>query len=225
MANQTIGLDSELYNYLLSISLREPEILTQLRQETAQHTMSRMQTAPEQGQFMALLVQLMGAKKTLEIGVFTGYSSLAVALALPPEGKLIACDLSQEYTAIARRYWQQAGVADKIELHLAPAVETLDKLLAQGQADSFDFAFIDADKSNYDAYYERSLQLVRPGGLIAIDNVLWSGRVADPQVQDNKTKAIRALNQKLSQDQRINLSLVPIADGLTLALKRSDVSV
>ncbi|NET03533.1 MAG: methyltransferase domain-containing protein [Merismopedia sp. SIO2A8] len=225
MANQTIGLDSELYNYLLSISLREPEILTQLRQETAQHTMSRMQTAPEQGQFMALLVQLMGAKKTLEIGVFTGYSSLAVALALPPEGKLVACDLSQEYTAIARRYWQQAGVADKIELHLAPAVETLDKLLAQGQADSFDFAFIDADKSNYDAYYERSLQLVRPGGLIAIDNVLWSGRVADSQVQDNKTKAIRALNQKLSQDQRINLSLVPIADGLTLALKRSDVSV
>ncbi|NEO32098.1 MAG: methyltransferase domain-containing protein [Symploca sp. SIO3C6] len=225
MANQTIGLDSELYNYLLSISLREPEILTQLRQETAQHTMSRMQTAPEQGQFMALLVQLMGAKKTLEIGVFTGYSSLAVALALPPEGKLIACDLSQEYTAIARRYWQQAGVADKIELHLAPAVETLDKLLAQGQADSFDFAFIDADKSNYDAYYERSLQLVRPGGLIAIDNVLWSGRVADSQVQDNRTKAIRALNQKLSQDQRINLSLVPIADGLTLALKRSDVSV
>ncbi|NEO97200.1 MAG: SAM-dependent methyltransferase [Symploca sp. SIO2E9] len=225
MANQTIGLDSELYNYLLSISLRESEILTQLRQETAQHTMSRMQTAPEQGQFMALLVQLMGAKKTLEVGVFTGYSSLAVALALPPEGKLVACDLSQEYTAIARRYWQNAGVADKIELHLAPAVETLDKLLLQGQAGSFDFAFIDADKNNYDTYYERSLELVRPGGLIAIDNVLWSGRVADSQAQDNKTKTIRALNKKLSQDQRVNLSLVPIADGLTLALKRSDVSV
>lgn len=225
MANQTLGLDSELYNYLLSISLREPEILTQLRQETAQHTMSRMQIAPEQGQFMALLVQLMGAKKALEVGVFTGYSSLAVALALPPEGKLVACDLNQEYTAIARRYWQQAGVADKIEFHLAPAVETLDKLLLQGQAGSFDFAFIDADKSNYEVYYERSLELLRPGGLIAIDNVLWSGKVADSQVQDNSTKAIRALNQKLSQDQRVHLSLVPIADGLTLALKRSDVSV
>ncbi|NEQ18726.1 MAG: methyltransferase domain-containing protein [Microcoleus sp. SIO2G3] len=220
MSNQTLGLDTQLYNYLQSVSLREPEILTQLRQETAQHPMAQMQIAPDQGQFMALLVQLIGAKKTLEVGVFTGYSSLVVALALPPEGKVVACDVSEEYTSIARRYWQQAGVADKIELHIAPAQETLKSLLAEGQAGTFDFAFIDADKSNYEIYYEHALELVRPGGLIIVDNVLWSGRVADPQVQDNRTKAIRSLNQKLHQDQRVTLSLVPIGDGLTLALKR-----
>jgi predicted O-methyltransferase YrrM len=167
---------------------------------------------------MALLVRLMGAKKTLEIGVFTGYSSLVVALALPADGKIVACDVSEEYTAIARRYWQAAGVANKINLHIAPALETLDRLLADGETD-FDFAFIDADKSSYDSYYERALQLVRPGGLIAIDNVLWSGRVGDPEVQDNRTNTMRAFNQKLHQDTRITLSLVPIADGLTLALK------
>jgi predicted O-methyltransferase YrrM len=220
MANQTLGLDTQLYDYLQSVSLREPEILTQLRQETAQHPMAQMQIAPDQGQFMALLVQLIGAKKTLEVGVFTGYSSLVVALALPPEGKVVACDVSEEYTSIARRYWQQAGVADKIDLHIAPAQETLKSLLAEGQAGTFDFAFIDADKSNYEIYYELALELVRPGGLIIVDNVLWSGRVADPQVQDNRTKAIRSLNQKLHQDQRVTLSLVPIGDGLTLALKR-----
>ncbi|NET58713.1 MAG: methyltransferase domain-containing protein [Symploca sp. SIO2E6] len=220
MANKTLGLDSQLYEYLQSVSLREPEILAQLRQETAQLPMGRMQIAPDQGQFMALLVQLMGAKKTLEVGVFTGYSSLAVALALPPDGKVVACDVSEEYTAVARRYWQQAGVADKVELHIAPALETLAQLLAGGQANTFDFAFIDADKSNYTNYYEQALQLVRPGGLIAVDNVLWSGRVADPQVQDNRTKSIRAFNQRLHQDQRVSLSLVAIADGLTLALKR-----
>ncbi|QSJ20464.1 class I SAM-dependent methyltransferase [Nostoc sp. UHCC 0702] len=219
MTTYTLGLEPLLYNYLLSVSLREPEILTQLRQETAQYPIGRMQIAPEQGQLMALLVQLMRAKKTLDIGVFTGYSSLVVALALPNQGKVVACDISEEFTAIARRYWQLAGVVDKIDLHIAPALETLDQLLAAGEAESFDFAFIDADKSNYDNYYERSLQLVRRGGLIAIDNVLWSGRVADPQVQDNRTKKIRAFNQKLHQDQRINLSLIPIADGLTLALK------
>ncbi len=224
MANQTLGLEKQLYEYLQSVSLREPEILTQLRQETAQHPMGRMQIAPEQGQFIALLVQLMGAKKTLEVGVFTGYSSLVVALALPPEGKVVACDVSEEYTAIARRYWQQAGVADKIDLQIAPALETLERLLAAGQAGTFDFAFIDADKSNYDGYYSLSLQLVRPGGLIAIDNVLWSGRVADPQVQDNRTKKMRALNQKLHQDLRVTVSLVPIADGLTLALKNPQPS-
>ncbi|OUL21931.1 SAM-dependent methyltransferase [Nostoc sp. RF31YmG] len=219
MTNQTLGLEPHLYNYLLSVSLRESEILAQLRHETAQHPMARMQIAPEQGQFMALLVQLIGAKKTLELGVFTGYSTLVVALALPPDGKVVACDVSEEFTAIARRYWQQAGVANKIDLHIAPALKTLDSLLAAGEAETFDFAFIDADKSNYDAYYERSLQLVRPGGLIAIDNVLWSGRVADPQVQDNRTRKIRTFNQKLHQDQRITLSLIPIGDGLTLALK------
>lgn len=220
MSNQTFTLGDRLYDYLLSASLREPEILFQLREETSRHPMSMMQIAPEQGQFMALLVQLIGATKTLEVGVFTGYSSLCVALALPAEGRIVACDVSEEYTAIARRYWQTAGVADKIDLRLAPALETLDQLLAEGQAETFDFAFIDADKSNYEHYYERSLQLVRPGGLIAIDNVLWSGRVADPQDQDKSTQKIRALNDKLHHDERITLSLVPIADGLSLALKR-----
>lgn len=220
MPKQSIGLDNQLYNYLLSVSLREPEILLKLRQETASHPRSGMQISPEQGQFMRLLVQLIGAKKTLEVGVFTGYSSLSVALALPADGKIIAADVSEEFTAIARRYWQEAGVADKIDLRLAPALETLDHLLATGQAETFDFAFIDADKENYDGYYERSLQLVRPGGLIAIDNVLWSGQVAEEQNQDESTQAIRALNEKLHHDERITLSVVPIADGLTLAIKR-----
>jgi predicted O-methyltransferase YrrM len=219
MANQTIGISKNLRDYLLSVSVREPEILTQLRSETNLHPMGMMQIAPEQGQFMSLLVQLMGAKKTLEVGVFTGYSSLAVALALPPDGRIIACDISDEYTQIARRYWEKAGIAHKIDLRIAPALATLDKLIADGETESFDFAFIDADKSTYDDYYERCLQLVRPGGLIAIDNVLWSGRVAQDEVQDNRTKKIRALNEKLHQDTRINLSLVPIADGLTLAMK------
>lgn len=220
MSNKTLGLSDRLHAYLLAVSVREPEILTQLRHETASHPMSQMQIAPEQGQFMALLVQLMGAKKTLEVGVFTGYSSLVTALALPEDGRVIACDVSEEYTAIARRYWERAGVAHKIDLRIAPALETLDQLLAAGEANSFDFAFIDADKSNYDNYYERALQLVRPGGLIAIDNVLWSGAVADPAITDNRTEKIRALNQKLHQDDRVTLSLVPIADGLTLAHKR-----
>jgi caffeoyl-CoA O-methyltransferase len=220
MSKRTIGLDEQLYSYLLSVSLREPEILRKLRQETANHPSGTMQISPEQGQFMKLLIQLIGAKKTLEVGVFTGYSSLSVALALPADGKIIACDVSEEFTTIARRYWQEAGVTDKIDLRLAPALETLDNLLASGQAETFDFAFIDADKDNYDRYYERSLQLIRPGGLIAIDNVLWSGRVADSQIQDESTQAIRALNQKLRDDERVTLSLIPIGDGLTLALKR-----
>lgn len=220
MSNQTLPLTDALYHYLLSVSLREPDVLQKLRQETAQHPMSQMQIAPEQGQFMALLVQLLGATKTLEIGVFTGYSALVVALALPAEGQVIACDVSEDYTTIARRYWQLAGVSHKIDLRIAPALETLDHLLADGQANTFDFAFIDADKSNYAHYYERSLQLVRPGGLIAIDNVLWSGRVADPETNDNRTNAIRALNQALHTDERVTLSLVPIGDGLMLAMKR-----
>ncbi|MGB6166459.1 MAG: class I SAM-dependent methyltransferase [Geitlerinemataceae cyanobacterium] len=219
MTKQTIGLDRPLYDYLLSVSLREPDILAQLRQETGQLPSARMQISPEQGQFMALLVQLIGAKKTLEVGVFTGYSSLVVALALPPEGRVVACDLDPNSTAIARRYWQQAGVTEKIDLHIAPALETLDRLLAEGQGETFDFAFIDADKGNYENYYERSLQLIRPGGLIAVDNVLWSGRVADPQEQDKQTEAIRSFNQKLFRDERVAISLVPIADGLTLARK------
>jgi caffeoyl-CoA O-methyltransferase len=220
MLKKTLGLDEHLYNYFLSVSLREPDILRQLREETARLPNAIMQIAPEQGQFMALLIKLLGATKTLEVGVFTGYSSLCVALALPENGKLVACDVSEEYTGVARRYWQSAGVADKIDLRIAPALETLDELLAAGQAETFDFAFIDADKRNYEGYYERSLQLIRPGGLIAIDNVLWSGRVADPQDQEKNTQALRVLNEKLHGDERITLSMVPIADGLTLALKR-----
>lgn len=220
MANSTLGLETQLYNYLLSISLREPDILAALREETAKQPMAAMQIAPEQGQFMEMLVQLMGATKTLEVGVFTGYSALCVALALPSNGQIVACDVSEEYTAIARRYWELAGVANKISLQLGPAIHTLDKLLAEGQAGTFDFAFIDADRENYETYFERSLQLVRNGGLIVIDNVLWSGRVADPKVQDESTLALRNFNDKLRNDPRVTLSVVPIGDGLTLALKR-----
>ncbi len=221
MANRTISMTDQLYNYLLASSLREPEILRRLREETAPFPHSMMQTAPEQGQFMALLLQLIGAVNTIELGVYTGYSSLWTALALPPEGGIIACDINEEWTSMARRYWQEAGVAQKIDLRLAPAVETLDALLKEGKHGSFDFVFIDADKEYYEAYYERSLELLRPGGLIAVDNVLWSGRVADPMASDEATEAIRAFNSKLRDDDRIKLSLVPIADGLTLALKQS----
>ena len=220
MSTKTITLTESLHHYLLSVSLREPPILARLREETAQHPLANMQIAPEQGQFMALLAQLMGVKKCLELGVFTGYSALSVALALPPDGKLIACDVNEEWTSMARRYWQEAGVAHKIALRIAPALETLDKLLANGEAGSFDFAFIDADKENYTNYYERSLTLVRHGGLIVIDNVLWSGRVADPNEQDMDTVAIRRFNTKLHLDERIALSMLPLADGLTLAYKR-----
>jgi predicted O-methyltransferase YrrM len=220
MSKQTTGLAETLADYIQSISLREPDILKQLREETAKLSMARMQISPEQGQLMALLVQLMGAKKTLEIGVFTGYSALAVALALPVDGKLIACEISEEYTAIAKDFWGRAGVSEKIDLRIAPALETLEKLIAEGETGSFDLAFIDADKRNYENYYERVLTLLRPGGLILIDNVLWSGKVVDPIITDKQTQAIREFNQKLHQDSRINLSVVAIADGLTLALKR-----
>ncbi|WP_009633407.1 class I SAM-dependent methyltransferase [Synechocystis sp. PCC 7509] len=220
MANQTLGLGAQLYNYLLSVSLREADILAQLRQATAiSQPMAQMQIAPEQGQFMGLLIQLIGAKKTLDIGVFTGYSALVVALALPQGGKVVACEMNQEYAQFARHWWQKAGVIDKIDLHIAPAQDTLALLVARGEANTFDFAFIDADKSSYDTYYEQALQLVRPGGLIVVDNVLWSGRVADTSIQDHRTIKIRDFNQKLHQDGRINLSLVPISDGLTLARK------
>ena len=221
MSNQTLNLDDRLYRYLVDHSVHEPEVLTALRHETAQHPMAQMQIAPEQGQFMALLVQLLGVKKALEVGVFTGYSALRVALALPPEGQLVACDVSEEYTAIARRYWEKAGVAAKIDLRIAPAAETLNELIQAGETNSFDFAFIDADKSGYPTYYEQVLQLVRPGGLIVLDNVLWSGQVADPTVQDRRTNTLRALNEAIHQDDRVVASLIPIADGLTLAMKKS----
>lgn len=220
MTKQTTGLEKTLAEYIQSISLREPDILKQLREETAKLSMAQMQISPEQGQFMALLVQLMGAKKTLEIGVFTGYSALAVALALPDDGKMIACEISEEYMAIAKDFWARAGVSEKIDLRIAPALETLEKLIIEGETGSFDLAFIDADKRNYENYYERALILLRPGGLILIDNVLWSGKVTDPTITDKQTQAIREFNQKLHQDSRISLSLIAIADGLTLALKR-----
>jgi caffeoyl-CoA O-methyltransferase len=220
MSNRTVSLDKALYEYLLDASLREHPALALLRAETATHPQVNMQIAPEQGQFMALLVRLMGARRCIEVGVFTGYSSLAVALALPPGGRIVACDVSDEYTAMARRYWAEAGVAGRIDLRLAPALETLDALLAAGEAGRYDFAFIDADKEAYPEYYERLLQLLRPGGLIAVDNTLWDGAVADPADQEPDTVAIRAFNERLHGDERIDLSLVPIGDGLTLARKR-----
>ena len=219
MTKQTWGLDASLYDYYQAIAFREPEILKELRQATSQLPMANMQIAPEQGQFMTLLVQLMGARKILEIGVFTGYSSLAMALALPPQGRILGCEISAEYAAIARRFWEKAGVSEKIDVLLGPAVTSLEQLLANGEQESFDLAFIDANKSGYEQYYELSLQLVRPGGLILIDNVLWYGKVADETIQDKATQSIRHLNAKLHQDLRISLTLVPIGDGLTLALK------
>lgn len=221
MSTQTLQLDARLHDYLLSVSLREHDIQRQLRQYTATIPYSGMQISPEQGQLLALLVQLMGAKRVIELGVFTGYSSLSVALALPADGRIIACDVNEEWTSKASEYWQMAGVADKIELRLAPALQTLDELLAGGEQNSFDFAFVDADKSNYLHYYERLYELVRPGGLIAFDNTLWSGRVADENDDSEDTEAIRALNKRLHEDQRISQSLVPIGDGLNLALKRA----
>jgi len=218
MYKQAFGVDESLYRYILSNSQPESDIFAQLREETAQMPQARMQISPDQGQFMAMLIRLMQAKKALEVGVFTGYSSLSVAVALPPDGKLIACDVSEEYTAIARRYWAMAGVADKIDLRIAPAIDTLDDLL-KDQAGTFDFAFIDADKGNYANYYDRAIQLVRSGGLIVIDNVLWGGRVADETDQDKITNTIRAFNTKVAQDDRVIVNLLPIADGLTLALK------
>lgn len=220
MSRRTEALTDELYDYILDVSLRQPPILGELREETGALENAQMQISPEQGQFMAMLVQLLGARRTLEIGTFTGYSALVVALALPPDGRVIACDVSEEWTSVGRRYWKRAGVADKIDLRLAPALETLDGLLRDGRRDHFDFAFIDADKASYDAYYERCLELVRPGGLIAVDNVLWHGKVVDPAVSDPDTEAIRRLNAKLKSDERVTLSLVPIGDGLTLARRR-----
>lgn len=220
MTSKTVSVTDALYDYMVSNSLREPEILQQLRTETANLPQARMQISPEQGQFMALLVRLMNAKKALEVGVFTGYSSISVALALPDDGKLIACDVSEEYTAIARRYWQLAQVDHKIELNLAPAINTLDRLLNEGEAGTFDFAFIDADKGNYENYYDRAFELIRPGGLIAIDNVFWGGSVADSTSEDKITKTIRAFNAKVAHDDRVIPSFVAIADGLLLALKK-----
>ena len=219
MSNRSLSLDDTLYDYLLAHSLREHPEQIALRGATRSHPRAGMQVSPEQGQFMALLVKLLGARHTLEIGVFTGYSALSVALALPDDGRILACDISDEYTRIGRPYWERAGVAHKIELRLAPALQTLDAELAAGASGRYDLAFIDADKTGYANYYERCLQLLRQGGLIAIDNVLWSGAVAQP-AQDDDTRALQALNERLHHDERIDLSMLPIGDGLTLARKR-----
>jgi predicted O-methyltransferase YrrM len=220
MANRTMGLSDELKDYVREVGTREPDVLARLREETASLPMHRMQVAPEQGALLAMLVELTGARRCLEVGTFTGYSSLAVALALPEDGRLLCCDVSEEWTSIARRYWDEAGIGDKVDLRIAPATETLDALIADGEEAAYDLAFIDADKTGYDDYYERLLRLVRPGGLIAIDNVLWGGRVADPAEDEPDTVALRALNRKLATDERVSLCLLPVADGVTLARVR-----
>lgn len=220
MANRTLEVSQALYDYLVSATLREHETAQRLREETARMAERACQISPDQGQFMGLLVELLGGRKALEIGTFTGYSALCVALHLPENGKLVACDINAEWTSIAHRFWKEAGVAHKIDLRIAPALETLGLMLSNGDKGTFDFAFIDADKLNYDAYYEAALQLLRPGGLITIDNVLWAGQVADPSDQTAETIAIRALNEKIRNDSRVSCSLVPIGDGLMLARKR-----
>ena len=220
MTKRSIGLDDRLSDYILSVGVREHPLLTRLREETSTHPKVNMQISADQGAFMALLTRLIGARSYIEIGVFTGYSSLAVALALPEDGRVVACDISEEYTAVARRYWREAGVEDKIDLRLAPAIETLHALLTEGRAGTFDLAFIDADKELSEDYYEKLLVLLRPGGLLLVDNTLWSGRVADPTVNDPDTRALRRFNEKLRDDDRVDLAIVPTGDGLTLARKK-----
>jgi len=217
MTSKSIGLPDPIHRYVLEWGLREPEVLARLREETATHPRAQMQIAPEQGAVLGLLVDLLGARRCLEIGTFTGYSSLAVALALPDDGTIVCCDVSDEYTSVARRYWAEAGVAHKVDLRLGPAVDTLDGLLADGRAGTFDLAFIDADKPGYPTYWERCLALVRPGGVIAIDNVLWGGAVADPARDDADTRTMRRVNETVASDPRVRHVLLAIADGMTIA--------
>ena len=219
MSNRTLSIDDRLYDYLLSVSLRETVLLRQLREETAAIEYAGMQIAPEQGQFMAMLVRLLAARRALEVGTFTGYSSICIAGALPDDGLLVCCDDSAEWTAVAKKYWHRAGLDDRIDLKLGDASQSLQALLEQGLAGTFDFIFIDADKQNYPQYYELCLQLLQKEGLIAVDNTLWSGGVADPGNMEPGTRAIRRFNEMLKQDQRIDISLVPIGDGLTLVRK------
>ena len=220
MANTSIGLPPDVQAYVLEHGVREPAILARLREETKALPMGMMQVAPEQGALLSLLVKLGGARRCLEIGTFTGYSSLSVALALPPDGTIVCCDVSEEWTSIARRFWAEAGVTDRIDLRLGPALDTLDALLSGGASGTFDFAFIDAAKHEYSDYHERVIQLLRPGGLAAYDNVLWGGDVADPAKTDGDTVALRRLNDRLATDERVEIVMLPIADGMTLARKR-----
>ena len=219
MSSDTIVLDQKLREYLLNVSVKEPKVLKSLRKETAALDEFQMQISPEQGSFLSFLVGVLNAKHTLDIGVFTGYSSLVVALQLPKNGYVTACDTSIEWTNIAKKYWKMAEVENKIDLHIAPAIETLDKLISKGSVGLYDFSFIDADKINYQHYFEKSLALVRKGGIIAIDNVLWGGRVLDNSDMEPATKAIREFNVNLNQDKRVSISMIPIGDGLTLARK------
>jgi len=221
MGRKTLQLSDAVNQYLQDHSLRESNVLRQLRDETATLKEARMQLSPEQGQLLTFLVELTGARKAIEVGTFTGYSALCIAAALPNDGHLVACDVSETWTAIGQRYWEEAGVLGKIDLCIAPAVETLDKLLATGEADSFDFALIDADKENYEVYYEQILALLRAGGLLLVDNVLWSGKVADPDDTEESTLAVRAFNRKVHEDDRVSLSMLPIGDGMTLIRKRA----
>lgn len=220
MSSSHIGLTEALSRYLDEKGLRESDVLRRLREETAGMEYARMQITPGQGALMAMLVKLTGAKLCIEVGTFTGYSALAVAAALPADGRLICCDVSKEWTDVGRRYWEEAGLSDRIDLRIAPATETLDALSGEGLAGQVDFAFVDADKTNYGRYYEQLLGLLRPGGLIAVDNVLWSGSVIDPEDQSEDTKAIRALNDAIATDERVDHVLLPVGDGLTLARKR-----
>jgi predicted O-methyltransferase YrrM len=219
LSNRTLSIDDRVYEYLLSVSVEESELLRELRAETAGIEFALMQVSPEQGQFMSLLVKLTGARRALELGTFTGYSSICIAAALPEDGRLVCCDNSEEWTTMARKYWRRAGLEDRIELHVQTAETTLRRLLDDGQAETFDFIFIDADKKNYTNYYETCLDLLRRGGLLAVDNTLWSGSVADPANQQPETRAIREFNDRVRMDERVIKSLVPIGDGLTLVHK------
>ena len=220
MSSSTLHLNKKVYDYLLGHSLRESAACQQLREETKPIKMGMMQVSPEQGQFMSLLVELMGARKAVEVGTFTGYSALCVAQALPADGMLVCCDVSEEWTAVGKKYWEQAGVSDRIDLRIGPAVDTLKVMRDAGEEGTFDFGFIDADKTNYQYYYEHVLALLRTGGLLLIDNVLWGGSVANLDKTDEDTEAIRALNTFVHHDDRVSLSMLPVGDGLTLALKR-----
>jgi len=220
MSRRTTPLTDPLYDYLLKVSLREPDILRRLREETGVLEKAHMQISPEQGQFLALLVELVGASRILEVGTFTGYSALVMTLAMPPEGTLVACDIDEGWTNIARRYWAEAGVGGRVDLRLGPASDTLASLVAEGAAGTFDMVFLDADKSGLAEYWERALELVRPGGLVMVDNTLWHGRLVDPDDRDPATEAMRAFNRSVHHDARVSLSLVPIGDGLTLARRR-----
>lgn len=221
MSNRSIGLSDALHEYLLEVGTREPPVLERLREETRQHPQAEMQIAPEQGQFMRLLAKLIGAKQALEVGVFTGYSALSVALALPEGGRVVGCDVEPDYTSVAERFFEEAGLRERLDLRIGPATQTLDRLLSEEDAaETFDLAFLDADKAQYDAYYERALRLLRPGGALLLDNVFRDGEITDPNPQDEGTRALQKLNAKIHADERVDLAMLPLADGLTLLRKR-----